>query len=315
MHQQKDLPAHVELLTDYEGEGVYTSVASAAQQDLLCRRFDQIVRDRAETPADSTTTRTSPTAAVLFSCFGLVPTSGTIFLSYDIVPDVPNFGQFVRKALAPPGWRATAVSQGGARSGGGKSDSGERDGALRRPKEKAPRPEGEGDCSALSLDESRITEAGRLKEVPAYRHLLLLLRPNEVKGMLRHLRLTGEALNLTYTPLAHRPSQASYRLAAEKLKSLNKKLFPIQNSAFQAYKTTMKAYSGVGPRDVYDEKQLNLEKVAEEFGFTELPLLDLRLRDNSFRPKEDLYKLSRKKQAEERRAYKRFAESNIPIDP
>ncbi|CCW71984.1 unnamed protein product, partial [Phytomonas sp. Hart1] len=321
MHHQKDLPAHVELLTDYEGEGGDASTLSEGMRDLLSQRFDQIVRDPAASSTGEITSPslTSTTAVVLLSCFGLVPTSGTIFVSYDIIPDVPNFGQFVRKALIPPGQSAAMNLNHCARNGGGKSDSNEHDDALPRPTEKTPRA-GEKDHSTLSLDESRMTnkseypKEGSLWEVPAYRHIFVLPRPNEVKGMLRHLRLTERTFNLTYTPLAHRPSQVSYHFAAEKLKSLNKKLFSIQNLAFLAYKTTMQAYSAIGPRDVYDESQLNLEKAAEEFGFTEIPLLDLRLRDNNFRPKEDLYKVSRKKQVEEQRAYKQFAESNIPID-
>lgn len=73
----------------------------------------------------------------------------------------------------------------------------------------------------------------------------------------------------------------------------------------------MTVYCTVGPRRVYDRSRLRLSEVAQEFGFADAPLLDLRLCDTPFRPREDVYKAARLKQKRERATYHRFAGEHI----
>ncbi|GET91099.1 hypothetical protein, conserved [Leishmania tarentolae] len=305
-----ELPSYVQLLSDYEGASTYTNMHTPADRQRLCAAFDAAVESG----------RNGKTAAVLLSCHGLVPRRGSVFLQYDIIPDLLNYNEFIAEALTP----AAAVTDAGndARS---TASSAAAEVAVRRERTTRQRkrttsptpisvPARRAGAEATNSTEAEEASSGHTATSPAsvnYTHILLLFRPNEVAGALRRLREDGERrYRLEFRELGTR-SGGRYLLIGEKLKSMNKKLFPIQNAAYYAYKATMRTYSTIGPRDVYDETQVNLEKVAEEFGYTELPLLDLRLKDTVFRPKEDYYRAARQKQDAERRAYKKFAQENI----
>ncbi|KAK7201907.1 hypothetical protein NESM_000258200 [Novymonas esmeraldas] len=300
-----ELPPHLQLFSDYEGASAFTKMHSSADRLRLCAAFDAIVKSG----------KGDKTAAVLVSCHGLVPSCGSLFLQYDIIPDVLNYNQFIADVLTP-GAAASSFSASSSsstvagRSGGDVlSSSSAAEVAVRRETTTRQRKR-----SVSPTPASRRASAADAEPVPApvlYTHILLLLRPNEVAGALRRLRQDAASrYRLEFRELgAH--AGGRYLFIGEKLKSMNKKLFAIQNAAYYAYKETMRVYSTIGPRDVYDETKVSLDKVAEEFGYTELPLLDLRLKDTVFRPKEDFYRAARQKQEVDRRAYKKFAQDNI----
>ncbi|CAJ1032755.1 hypothetical protein, conserved [Leishmania shawi] len=304
-----ELPSYVQLLSDYGGAGTYTNMHTRADRQRLCVTFDSTVEWG----------RNGKTAAVLLSCHGLVPRRGTVFLQYDLIPDVLNYSQFIADVLSPG-----AVAADAGNDKGGTTPFTAAEVAVRRettarqrkrstspiPVSMTARKVRTGATNADAEEASLEGKATGPAEVN-YTHILLLLRPNEVAGALHHLRQDGSRrYRLEFRELGPQTS-GRYHLVGEKLKSMNKKLFALQNAAYYAYKTTMRAYSTIGPRDVYDETKVNLKKVAEEFGFTELPLLDLRLKDTAFRPKEDYYRAARQKQDADRRAYKAFAQANI----
>ncbi|KAG5471636.1 hypothetical protein LSCM4_03187 [Leishmania orientalis] len=305
-----ELPPYVQLLSDYEGASAYTNMHTAADRQRLCATFDSTVESGKD----------GKTAAVLLSCHGLVPRRGSVFLQYGIIPDVLNYNQFIADVLTPSAVAADAGSENGGTSLSTASEVAVRreTTVCQRKRSTSPTPmrgaarrvsAGAANCKDAEGVSSRGT-ATSLAGVN-YTHILLLLRPNEVAGVLRHLRQDGASrYRLEFRELGTQVS-GRYLLVGEKLKSMHKKLFALQNAAYSAYKATMRAYSTIGPRDVYDETKVNLEKVAEEFGYTEVPLLDLRLKDTVFRPKEDYYRAARQKQQAERRAYKAFAQENI----
>ncbi|CBZ29155.1 conserved hypothetical protein [Leishmania mexicana MHOM/GT/2001/U1103] len=305
-----ELPSYVQLLSDYEGASAYTNMHTTADRQRLCVAFDSTVESG----------KNGKTAAVLLSCHGLVPQRGSTFLQYDIIPDLLNYNEFIAEVLSPG-----AVAADAGNDAGGTAPSAAAEVVVRRERtarqrkrstSPTPAPVVARRVSAEAMNTTEAEEAslGSKATSPAavnYTHILLLFRPNEVAGALRHLRRDGASrYRLEFRDLGTRAS-GRYFLIGEKLKSMNKKLFLVQNAAYYAYKATMRTYSTIGPRDVYDETKVNLEKVAEEFGYTELPLLDLRLKDTVFRPKEDYYRAARQKQDAERRAYKTFAQRNI----
>lgn len=305
-----ELPPHVQLMSDYEGASAFTNMHTSADRQRLCSAFNAVGDSRSG----------DKTAAVLLSCHGLVPSGGAVFLQYDIIPDVLNYAQFIADVLTPgaagaaedatptTGKSVPATSSSTTSTAATSQVTVRREKAVQsRKRGVSPPPSSQASgANQTSATASAVAEAG-----VRYAYILLLLRPNEVAGTLRHLRNDAAArFRLEFRELG---SQAGgrYVLIGEKLKSLNKKLFAVQNAAYYAYKATMRAYSTIGPRDVYDETKVHLEKVAEEFGYTELPLLDLRLKDTAFRPKEDYYRAARQKQDADRRAYKKFAQENI----
>lgn len=322
-HFLDDIPGHVRLLTDYEGESQFSaSVASIEDRYRLCQTFNDIVTSASE--------KAGHTSAVLLSCYGLVPRRGHIFLAYDIVPDIVNFNGFVADALTPGAYGTEEGSGDGGdegdhgRTGGeppsssSSSSLAQRDVTVRkrgRGVSPPPRARKAGKTTEkAAASASRDAEDEQTTAVAMYHHILLLLRPNEVRGALRHLQPQPKGqdrFRVTYAPLPQKPSLSSYLLYGEALRNLCRTVFALANTAYHAYRATMIAYCTVGPRDVYRETEVNLERVSEEFGLTQLPLLDLRLKDTVFRPKEDLYKAAKVKQLAERRAYKRFADANI----
>ncbi|KAG5497569.1 hypothetical protein JKF63_03833 [Porcisia hertigi] len=305
-----ELPPYIELLSDYEGASAYTNMHTSADRERLCVAFDSTVESG----------KGGKTAAVLLSCHGLVPRRGSVFLQYDIIPDILNYNQFIADVLTPS---AIGANMSDGKEGTLSSLASElvvrRERTARQRKRSTSPPPAPAAAKRVSRDGTVSTDteahspnikAGSFAGVN-YTHILLLLRPNEVTGALRHLRQEGASrYRLEFREL-NAQAGGRHHLVGEKLKSMNKKLFAVQNAAYYAYKATMRVYSTIGPRDVYDETRVNLEKVAEEFGYTELPLLDLRLKDTVFRPKEDYYRAARQKQDAERRAYKAFAKENI----
>lgn len=306
-----ELPSFIHLMTDYEGESGYSALNSPQGRQALCDDFDAAVEAAS----------TAKTAPVLLSCYGLVPRRGSVFLQYDIVPDLPNYTQFVSDVLTPG---AAVESQSVLRETHTRRRTRsvspppppppqQRSAALAAKKAKKGASAGpaatEKEQTSLSSPSS---SSVRLMAPAMYQYILLLFRPNETNGALRHLNTMAKKYNVVYTPLSPMPSVTRYRLIAEKLQSMHKKLFVIANTAYFAYKETMIAYCTIGPHDVYSSASgVNLQHVAEEFGFVEVPLLDLRLKDTAFRPKEDYFKAARRKQAEEQRVYRRFADANI----
>lgn len=311
-----ELPSYVQILSDYEGASEYTNMHTSGDRKRLCAAFDKVVLP------NGGKTEQEKTAAVLISCYGLVPRSGSVFLQYDIIPDVVNYAQFLADVLTP-GAVVTGKEQQTSASPATKNSEASalevhRERTTRQRKRSvSPTPvpaatrRASADQMAQNKGEGEETARQGGSSCANYTHILLLFRPNEVHGALARLRHDG---NARYALSFHElPSRAGGRFLfiGEKLKSLNKRLFAIQNAAYNAYRATMRVYSTVGPRDVYDETRVALEAVAAEFGYTELPLLDLRLKDTAFRTKEDYYKAARQKQAAERRAYRKFANDNI----
>lgn len=293
---QGELPPHVEVLTDYEGESQYSGAGTGEGRSAVLARFNRI----ASQSNSKSGSGEEKSAVVLLSCHALVPERGSVLLQYDIVVDAPNFTGYIASVLTP-----------------GAAGAAEREReavARRRRRSRSPTP-----TPAPTAGGEGNGEAGGAASAVRYSHVLVLLRPNEVEGALALWRPSGARFNLDFAPLAlgHSKGKAGvvhatrYMLIGEKVKSLNKKLFEIQNTAYHAYKATMRVYSTLGPRSVYDETAVNLDRVAEEFGFTELPLLDLRLKDTVFRPKEDYFKAAMQKQLSEKRAYRRFADTHI----
>ncbi|KPI84809.1 hypothetical protein ABL78_6137 [Leptomonas seymouri] len=304
-----ELPSYVQLYSDYEGASEYTGMHTSADRQRLCAAFDTVVQEGG---------RDGKTAAVLISCYGLVPRRGSVFLQYDIIPDLANYNQFLADVLTAGAVAEEQVLSTTATAVNSASGLEVRREKVTRQRKRSvsptPAPASTRKSSAGKQGQQRETaseSASSPTNAACYMHILLLFRPNEVRGALARLRSDGAArYRLEFHELANKAG-GRYLFVGEKLKSLNKKLFAVQNAAYYAYKATMRTYCTIGPRDVYDETKVSLEKVAAEFGYTELPLLDLRLKDTEFRPKEDYYRAARQKQQAEIRAYKKFAQENI----
>lgn len=358
----EQLPPYVRVLTDYQGEReqqgdgkrAKSMVLSSKESQQLCEEFDEMVEEGRSAP-------------VLFTCFGLVPRRGSIWLQFDVIEDIINYAQFLSTVVTPGAVMfspsvASVSSPHPSSSSPTESTKGSPKGAMKEEKQgghatshslmpspsspavevvrhtvsrkrsrspvplwasikdqntACPSPVSSAPSSASLSSSSSQTEV----EKPAggaptltptnYAYVFILFRPSEVKPALQHLRTTGTRHALEFIPLAKLFSFARFLFVADKIRTFHRTLFHIQNAAYHAYKATMTVYCTLKPRDVYDEKRLELKKVAEEFGYEELPLLDLRLADTPFRPKEDYWKASRVKAAKDRRAMQTFAENYI----
>lgn len=308
------LPPYIRLLSDYDGNSEYASTKTSEDRLRLSREFDEMVD-------------TGRTAPVLLTCFGLVPTKGSIFLQYDLIDDLPNFSNFLAEKVTP-GASACGSSSSSTECGSAAPALEVVERTVSRKRSRSPRPMQRGGGGGNSPVKATSSQSGAEDEASSssafsaaaaaasaaatcYSHILVLFRPCEVKPALEHLRRTGARHSLVYTPLAKPPPLTRFLFVAEKIRSMHRKLFAIQNAAYHAYKATMTVYCTLGPRDVYNEANLDLVKVAQEFGYEEVPLLDLRLKDTPFRPKEDYVKASRVKMAKARREHKAFAEEHI----
>lgn len=283
------LPPHLFLMTDYEGESSYSPAKTQEDRQQLLTSFDSMVNDGKRSP-------------VLISCFGLIPARGSIFVQYDIITDLPNFSQFIAEKLTPG-----AGSELHSSSVGNEVEVVRRVVSRKRSRSRSPPPPTGGASAGAPPAASSSVSAPAAN----YSFLFILLRSNEQKPATALLSRTGTRLNISYARLTPAPPLLRFLFIAEKIRSMNKKLFHIQNAAYHAYKATMTVYCTIGPREVYNEKTLNLQKAVQEFGYEDIPLLDLRLKDTPFRPREDFIKASRIKQSKERRAYNAFAQQHI----
>lgn len=359
------LPPFLRLLADHQESGM--SLCSTESQ-RLCDAFDGIVEEG----------RCSP---VLFTCFGLVPRRGKIWLQFDVIEDIINYSQFLATCVtpgavimpspapvsessmspapvlgpcsSPPTKAKKSVKEGNTKeeeeeptsttighrvAPAAKVEAVHRTVSRKRSRspvplfqktDNSPSPTPPPPSSSFSSSppssllssqndlEKSESSAGLTTSTSAappanYSFLFILFRPAEVKAALQHLSVTGVRHALEYVPFAKPPSLNRFIFVAEKIRTFHRKLFHIQNAAYHAYKATMTVYCTLKPRDVYDEKKLELRNVAAEFGYEEqLPLLDLRLADTPFRPKEDYWKASRMKAEKDRRATRAFAEAFI----
>ncbi|PWV17403.1 hypothetical protein C3747_18g306 [Trypanosoma cruzi] len=277
------------LLTDYEGPSTYASVQDKDEdRERLCAQFDKIMLDAARKDFP---TKREKNRVVVLSAFGLVPQTGTIFVQYDIMVDVVNFAQFVSDVLTPAAYNIAATEP------------------TKRRRSRTPPPRGdrkesqEGDVAAAS----KATPPSKAM----YQTVLLFLRRNELQPALSYLQRPAKRLNITFEQLPQLPSATRFLLSLQKMRSLNKKQFAVQNAAYAAYRATMLLYSLIGPSDVYNERCVDLAKVAEEFGYTEVPILDLRTRDTPFRPKEDIFRAAAERAVVERRKMRAYVNEHI----
>ncbi|SCU66571.1 uncharacterized protein TEOVI_000576200 [Trypanosoma equiperdum] len=281
LHALGDLPPSLLLLTDYAGPSVHASVRDSDEdRQKVCDKFDDIVVNSDKSLAGSG----KRDRVVLISSFGLVPQRGTVFVQYDIIVDIANFSQFVSDVLTPAAYANLAASQlprlGGRAAPGVTS--------ARRSRSVSP---------SKSVSPPRPTQVRAM-----YRHVLLLLRKNELQGALEHFNRSANRLHITYKPMKQMPSATRFLLAVQKLQSLNKKQFAVQNAAYAAYRATMLLYSVISSsKEVYDERNVDLKLVAQEFGYSDAPIVDLRTRDTAFRPKENIFRAACKRAARDRR--------------
>lgn len=288
-----ELPASLLLLTDYEGPSTYASVQDNEDREKLCAKFDEIVMGGAQKDSSS---KQEKDRVVLLSSFGLVPQRGTIFVQYDVMVDIVNFSQFVSDVLTPAAYNETALEPAIRRR-------------LRTPSP-PPAQVGKRKGSKGGSPNAPPAEAS-LPAKTMYQSVLVFFRRNEVHAALSHLRRPAKRLNVSFEPLPRLPSATRFFLEAQKVRSLNKKQFSIQNAAYAAYRATMLLYSLIGPSNVYNERCVDLAKVAEEFGYTEVPLVDLRTRDTPFRRKEDIFRAARERAVFERRKLRAYVNQHI----
>ena len=143
---------------------------------------------------------------------------------------------------------------------------------------------------------------------------VLFLYPAEEKLVPQAMKASSQAEH--YMPSFEKvqlPSATTQAAAVQKIRSLVKNMFILAKKAFDAYKASMAIYARLQPQVVFNVRSLNLEKVAQQFGLTEVPLLDLRLKDNEFRPQEDYVKPAMKRKREELRRIRQRAAA-LPVD-
>lgn len=221
---------------------------------------------------------------VLFSAFGLVPASGTVFVQFDPMVDIANMASFIAERLTS--------------------------GIASTPK---PTPVAETPAAGRGAKRSRTPPPAPFAAgppQPAYSHVILFFNPNEVTKGVPLLAATGQRFNMTFTPLTP-PRGPTVVMTLSKVSSLHAKVFAIQQQAYDAYRASMQVYARLQPASVYDVAAVNLQKIAEQFGYEEAPLLDLRTKANAFRPKEDYFKAAVRRLKKDRRAFKDYAAANI----
>lgn len=347
------LPPFLRLFSDYQGERESSgspALPSHTNRQQQCEEFDDMVEE-------------GRYASVLFTCFDLVPQRGSIWLQFDLIPDMLNYSSFLAHRITPSAFstsiplndspqRPFSPSRDGKKANHHKEEETRTNTRCSPPPSSIPAVEvvqrtvsrkrsrspvplfvqssekaspsptrgKDASCTVSRASPSSSPPVSHKTSGPAaerfttptnYSFVFILFRPSEVNPALKHLRATGARFALEYIPLAKPPSLTRFLFIAEKIRSFHRTLFQIQNAAYNAYKATMTVYCTIKPRDVYDEEKLDLKKVAAEFGYEELPLLDLRLKDTPFRPKEDFWKASKMKAVKDRRAYKKFADTYI----
>ena len=141
-----------------------------------------------------------------------------------------------------------------------------------------------------------------------YNHIVLFLYSAEVDPATEILQAKLPQLQLKKMTM---PNTTQMLVSLGKMRSLLKKVFTLNQKAFEAYRSLMQIYTRLHPTSVYNVKNLDLAKVAQQFGFDEAPLLDLRTKDTPFRPKEDFYKAAMLRLRSDRREVKEYAAQNI----
>lgn len=228
--------------------------------------------------------------AVLLTAHGLLPKTGTLLVQYDPIVSVMNF---VVNLLAPIAAHVSAYQN------------------------------YQADVVAMAAANNE-TKVSTPFKAPAgsngyqYRHVIVFFYPSEEAGA---LTLVTDALSrLASSPWVLRPEKikpvsvntaASTLLTLQSVKDLHKKVFAIQNNAYNAYRSLMQVYSRLHPKTVYNVDNLNLNAVAAQFGYEELPLLDLRTKKTPFRPKLDVYRIAAIKSKHTMKRVRADADANI----
>lgn len=92
---------------------------------------------------------------------------------------------------------------------------------------------------------------------------MVLLRQHELGNVLHYWNADAKRLHITLSPLPYKVSATQYLHLIHKLQSKQRKVFTLQNTAYEAYKATMTIYSSLSPHNVYDVNKLKLQKVGE----------------------------------------------------
>lgn len=228
---------------------------------------------------------------VLISAFGILPRSGTIFAQYDPIVSMPHFCGSV---LAPISISVAAYNK-----------------------------YAEDVAMARAVDESAPVAPFALPAAAdgyQYKHGILFLYPTEEKGAIALITSSFGAVSAPKAVLVPQRLAAlsigscgAAFLALQKLKTLHKRVFAIQNRAYEAYRSLMQVYSRLRPKSVFNVDELDLPRVASQFGYDEanLPLLDLRTKATQFRPREDFVKAAAIKIKAGLKRDREYASANI----
>lgn len=244
---------------------------------------------------------------VLLSSLRLVPpVDGAVFVQFDPILDVMNFSSFLADRVLT---QATTTEAAPVLTESVKTPSKTQ---SKRARSNSPPP-----ARAIMPSASSGSAAAAAAAQPGgglvyqYHAVILFVLRNELDELRTILTASGARFAITYTSSPAPAAGNSSLLAAQKLKSLVKKMFVLNNKAYEAYRGLMQVYARLTPKIVYNVKEVNLQAAAEVFGLSEAPLLDLRTKTTVFRPKEDLYKTSMQRLRHERKTKKAFADKEL----
>eukprot|EP00744_Colponema_vietnamica_P003329 GILI01005120.1.p1 GENE.GILI01005120.1~~GILI01005120.1.p1 ORF type:complete len:720 (+),score=249.65 GILI01005120.1:43-2202(+) len=232
------------------------------------------------------------TGAVLLTAHGLLPKSGTLLVQYDPIVSVMNF---VVNIISPAAANVAAYQT------------------------------YQSDVVAMAAanNEARVSvpfKAPAAANGFQYRHIITFFYPSEEVGALTLITDALSRLTAPATPWILRPEKikqvsvntaAATLLTLQSVKDLHKKVFAIQNNAYNAYRSLMQVYTRLHPKTVYSVEKLNLNAVAAQFGYEELPLLDLRTKNTQFRPKLDVFRIAAIKNKHTMKRVRADADANI----
>jgi hypothetical protein len=236
---------------------------------------------------------------VLFTAFGLVPASGSVFVQFDPMLDIANMCSEIADRLTPGVAAPAAVMT--PTTPAAKPVAASSVKSSKRPRTPPPTPVTASPHASFSIPQPAQAN---------YRHIIVFFNSNEVGAGVPLLRATGQRYNIQFSELSP-PRGPTVVLTLGKMSSLQAKLFTIQQEAYEAYRASMNVYARLQPTTVYDVQKVSLQKVAEQFGYEEPPLLDLRTKATAFRPKEDYFKAAVRRLKSDRRAFKSFAAAHI----
>lgn len=263
---------------------------------------------------------------VLFSAYGLVPRTGDVFVRYDPMIDIANMPAFIANRLtsscasrgsfsssfssSSPPPHAAAI---GASSSQGTPARGAKRGRTPPPSPVLSMSTPVSSRSALPAADAScaLLPTAAAAAATEYKHVIVFMLPTEVHHGRPLLCAGASRFNITFAPLQATSVASSSVASVQKLSSLHRKVFAIQQQAYDAFRATAQVYSRLQPKQVYDVTKVNLQKMAEQFGYSEAPLLDLRTKATVFRPKEDFFKLAARRLKHERQAFKRLADATI----